>query len=164
MLPGHDDPMREMRALKGWMYLFTLVALLSLQPLSIFALGLSLLQSGLLFIISLALAALLIEFATRYSSQLRRRGVLPILLGIQLAGIHDLDGAGQAAADWVGRWLRPKAAVIAWQGEDNNEMKPVAAFGQHAAWKETAPTLAMGQYSLKEPTSISCSIFSRGIR
>jgi len=124
-----DDTVREVQILKGWISLSALLVLLALLPMYIFLLRLTLPQSLALFIVGLALATSFIELAARYSYRLRRHSALPGILGVHLAGIYDMAEASQAAADWVGRWLRPRAAVIAWLEEDGRELTPAAAFG-----------------------------------
>ncbi|MBI1886196.1 MAG: HAMP domain-containing histidine kinase [Chloroflexi bacterium] len=150
MLDPHADPIQEVRAFKGRVSLLLLIALLAMMPIYALLLDLAVAGAYMIFAMTLMVATVTAETVFRYSYRMRKRIAYPNLLGFVLASTHDFEEACQRSADLAGGWLRARAAVLGWLGDDGQEVLPVATYNMPPTWLVHAPRMSIGFRSLRD--------------
>lgn len=145
-----SDPLREVRLAKRWALAGIAVAVAALIPIYAFALGLSMVATGLVVGPAALVALAGIEMGSRWEYRMRRRYAYPYRLGYELAAIHEFRRACARSAELIGRWLSARQAVVAWLTEDGEALAPVAAYGLPYGWAERAQPISLGGRSAQE--------------
>src|SRR2546422_5046001 len=150
MLDTRQDPLDEVSAARRWALIGTLGAVFALVPVYGVDLGLSVSEIAFVLLPAAAISFAGVELTSRWESGMHRRYAYPHHLGCELASIHTFPQACQRSADLISRWLRPRAAVLAWLSEDGEALAPVAACGVPDGWVEQAPRMSVGFHAMKE--------------
>ena len=149
MLELHPDPMREVRNAKRFAYALVVSFIVAVLPLYVFVFRFS--PQQLIAALSPALLTFLaVELASRWEYRMRRRHAYPHILGYRLAAIHEFRQACQEAADLLALLLRPRAIVVAWLKDDDQQLEPVAAWGMPDGWLPSASAISLAIRSMKD--------------
>ena len=150
MIDSHIDPLHEVRVAKRWAIAGISLAVAFLLPVYALLLGLGLTE--VIFVLAPAAfgAYAGIELGSRWEYRMRRRYAYPHRLGLDLAALHDFRAAGRRGAELVGQWLKARAVVVAWVGEDENCLVPTAAHGMPDGWLDKPHAVPLNGHSLKE--------------
>lgn len=133
-----QDPIRQLGVARRWAQAGIVWAVFVLLTFYYLALDLSSLDLALVIIPAAGVAFGAIELVTRWETRMHRRYLYPHRLAYELAKIHDFKEACERGTRLLGEWLGLHAAVIAWLDDDNDTVRPIAAYGMPAAWAESA--------------------------
>jgi signal transduction histidine kinase len=143
-----QDPLSQIGVARRWAQAGIVWAVFLLLTFYYFALDLSSIDLALVIIPAAALAFGAIEAVTRWEMRMHRRYVYPHRLAYQLAKIRDFDEACEIGVKLLGEWLGLHAAVIGWLDDDNDTVRPVAAYGMPASWVAAAEPQSLSDETL----------------
>src|SRR3990170_3659767 len=89
------DPVRDVKRLRWWVYVIAYSSVTLAMPYYHFGIGMSWLQAAAPTIVGYAITTLAVEFAYPHMLKLRKQGMSPSLLAVELESARDLRQACQ---------------------------------------------------------------------
>jgi len=128
---GHfaGDPLRAMRALKQCVRLVAYGAICAEWPLYYFLLGYPLHQIASSWIFGIIVATVAIEFAFAQGYKLRKQGIYPAMLSVELGAIHDFGRACERSVRLVAELLQMEKVILAWSTPHHDQLTTIASHG-----------------------------------
>jgi diguanylate cyclase (GGDEF)-like protein len=123
------DPLRAMRALKRWVRFVAYGAVCAEWPLYYLALDYPLRQIASSWLFGVVVATVAIEFAFAQGYKLRKQGIYPTMLAVELGASHDFNQACEKAVRLVAELLRVEQVVLAFSAHHDAELTTVATYG-----------------------------------
>ena len=123
------DPLRGVRTLKWWVRLAAYGAVCAEWPLYYFVLGYPLRQVASSWIFGVLVATVAIEFAFAQGYKLRKQGIYPAMLAVELGATHDFGQACEQSVRLVTGLLGAEKVVLAWSAHQDEQLTTVATHG-----------------------------------
>jgi diguanylate cyclase (GGDEF)-like protein len=118
-----------MRALKRWVRLVTYGAVCAEWPLYYLVLGYPIHNVVSSWIFGMLVATVAIEFAFAQGYKLRKQGIYPAMLAVELGASHDFNQACEDAVRLVAELLRAEQVVLAFSTHHDAELTTMATHG-----------------------------------
>jgi diguanylate cyclase (GGDEF)-like protein len=122
------DPLRAMRALKRWVRLVAYGAVCAEWPLYYFLLDYPLHQVASSWIFGVIVATAAIEFAFAQGYKLRKQGIYPAMLAVELGATDDFAQACERSVSLVAELLGAEKVILAWSARPD-ELTTMATHG-----------------------------------
>jgi hypothetical protein len=110
------DPLSAMRALKRWVRIVAYGAVCAEWPLYYLLLGYPLRNIASSWAFGMVVATVAIEFAFAQGYRLRKQGIYPAMLAVEVGASRDFRQACEAAVRLVAELLRTDQVVLAFSG------------------------------------------------
>ena len=123
------DPLHAMRELKRWVRVVTYGAVCAEWPLYYIVLGYPLHNVVSSWVFGMLIATVAIEFAFAQGYKLRKQGIYPAMLAIELGASRDFKLACEAAVRFVAELLRADQVVLAFSAHHDGELTTMATYG-----------------------------------
>jgi diguanylate cyclase (GGDEF)-like protein len=123
------DPLRAMRVLKRWVRVVTYGAVCAEWPLYYIALKYPLHNVVSSWLFGMLVATVAIEFAFAEGYKLRKQGIYPAMLAMELGASRDFKRACEAAVRLLAELLRADQVVLAFSAHHDNELTTLATHG-----------------------------------
>jgi len=107
------DPLHAMRVLKRWVRVVVYGAVCAEWPLYYLVLGYPLHNIASSWAFGMAVATVAIEFAFAQGYKLRKQGIYPAMLAVELGASHDFKQACEDAVRLMAELLRADQVVLA---------------------------------------------------
>jgi len=124
-----DDPLRAMHALKRWVRMVAYGAICAEWPLYYFLLGYPLHNIVSSWAFGMIVATVAIEFAFAQGYKLRKQGMYPTMLALEVGASHDFSQACEEAVRLMAELLRADQVVLAFSTHHDGELTTVATHG-----------------------------------
>jgi diguanylate cyclase (GGDEF)-like protein len=144
------DPLRSMHVLKWWVRLVAYGAICAEWPLYYFVLGYALQQVASSWIFGVLVATVAIEFAFAQGYKLRKQGIYPAMLAVELGATHDFGQACEDTVRLVASLLRAEKVILAWSAHHNDQLTTVATHGIPSEDAPLATPLPWCQQAVKQ--------------
>jgi diguanylate cyclase (GGDEF)-like protein len=148
--PFRRDPLRAMRALKRRVRLVVYGAICAEWPLYYFVLGYPPSQVLSSWIFGMIVATAAIEFAFYYGYKLRKQGIYPAMLAVELGATHDFDQACEQSVRLVAGLLGLEKVILAWSAHRDAQLTTVATHGVPPEEVPLATPLPWCQQAVKQ--------------
>ena len=123
------DPLHAMRALKRWVRMVAYGAICAEWPLYYLVLDYPLHNVVSSWIFGMAVATVAIEFAFAQGYKLRKQGIYPAMLAVELGASHDFKQACEDAVRLVAELLRAEQVILALSAHHDAELTTMATHG-----------------------------------
>jgi diguanylate cyclase (GGDEF)-like protein len=123
------DPLRAMRVLKRWVRVVAYGAVCAEWPLYYFALGYPVHNILSSWAFGMVVATVAIEFAFAEGYKLRKQGIYPAMLAVEVGASHDFRQACGDAVRLTAELLRADQVVLAFSSHHNDELITMATHG-----------------------------------
>jgi len=123
------DPLRSMSVLKRWVRIVTYGAVCAEWPLYYVVLGYPVHNVVSSWVFGMLVATVAIEFAFAQGYKLRKQGIYPAMLAVELGASRDFKQACEAAVRLVAELLRADQVVLAFGEHHDGELTTMATHG-----------------------------------
>jgi diguanylate cyclase (GGDEF)-like protein len=123
------DPLRAMRALKRWVRLVAYGAVCAEWPLYYFLLDYPLHQVASSWTFGVIVATVAIEFAFAQGYKLRKQGIYPAMLAVEVGATNDFVQACERSVRLVAELLGAEKVILAWSAHLDQELTTMATHG-----------------------------------
>jgi diguanylate cyclase (GGDEF)-like protein len=123
------DPLHAMRVLKRWVRVVAYGAVCAEWPLYYLVLGYPLHNIASSWAFGMVVATVAIEFAFAQGYKLRKQGIYPTILALEVGANRDFKQACEAAVRSVAELLRADQVVLAFGVQHDGELTTVATHG-----------------------------------
>jgi diguanylate cyclase (GGDEF)-like protein len=148
--PFRRDPLRAMRALKRWVRLVAYGAICAEWPLYYFVLGYPPSQILSSWIFGMIVATAAIEFAFYYGYKLRKQGIYPAMLAVELGATHDFGQACENTVRLMAELLGLEKVILAWSAPHDDQLTTIATHGVPPEEVPLATPLPWCQQAVKQ--------------
>jgi len=124
-----SDPLRAMRALKRWVRLVAYGAICAEWPLYYLVLDYPIHQVASSWIFGMLVATVAIEFAFAQGYRLRKQGIYPAMLAVELGATHDLGQACHQTVQLMVKLLGVERVVLALSAHHDGQLTTMATHG-----------------------------------
>jgi diguanylate cyclase (GGDEF)-like protein len=123
------DPLHAMRILKRWVRIVVYGAICAEWPLYYLVLGYPLHNIASSWAFGMVVATVAIEFAFVQGYKLRKQGIYPAMLAVEVGASRDFKQACEAAVRLVAELLRADQVVLAFSARHDGELTTMATYG-----------------------------------
>ena len=123
------DPLHAMHVLKRWVRVVAYGAVCAEWPLYYLLLGYPVHNVVSSWVFGMVVATVAIEFAFAQGYKLRKQGIYPAMLAIELGASRDFKQACEAAVRLVAELLRADQVVLAFSAHHDGELTTMATHG-----------------------------------
>lgn len=148
--PFRRDPLRAMRALKRRVRLVAYGAICAEWPLYYFVLGYPPSQVLSSWIFGMIVATAAIEFAFYYGYKLRKQGIYPAMLAVELGATHDFGQACENTVRLMAELLGVEKVILAWSAHHDDQLTTIATHGVPPEEAPLATPLPWCQQAVKQ--------------
>jgi diguanylate cyclase (GGDEF)-like protein len=144
------DPLHAMRVLKRWVRAVAYGAVCAEWPLYYLVLGYPLHNVVSSWVFGMVVATVAIEFAFAQGYKLRKQGIYPAMLAVEVGASRDFKQACEAAVRLVAELLRADQVVLAFSVHHDGELTTMATHGIPAEDVPLATPLPWCQRPVKQ--------------
>ena len=123
------DPLHAMRILKRWVRVVTYGAVCAEWPLYYLLLGYPIHNIASSWAFGMIVATVAIEFAFAQGYKLRKQGIYPAMLAVEVGASHDFKQACEDAVRLMAELLRANQVVLAFDAHHDGELTTMATHG-----------------------------------